>query len=941
MTSASRQYRSILPCLLFAISLAVPAAVSAATSTAEKTTVPFQQELYDLGYTVFLANSNPEDAWRVALMALKNRPHDREWLKRAAQTAEWSGHPEMAMGHWSELAEVGDTGAVKRALELARQLNDLGLQKKLVARQLAQGDQKLLKEYIGLAEATGEPEEALQALKQPDQKWDPAFVRAEQFRLYDLTGHPQKALTALETLLAVRPLTAAEALRGATIWYGIGQPDKSWQLLQQASEAMPPSETTFWETISDLGWALDHRQQAVRASEILLKDGKVRSADYQRMVDYYRKLNNQRAFDAAQAGWLQFHEPLFLYGLLETGQALERWPQLRHQLDELTPQELKQVQESSYFWGLAAQVYRQTGAPEKSLQASWQAVRKDPANGNVVAAHLWLLIEQGKSSEALPIAEAWSVRVWRDSSLLDAIGAVYAAIGDSRRALTYYRLSYSQHRNDPAWLASYADLLEQAGKPEAGYLARFMAVKALRTHHYREMTPATWKELRNLTGQLRLQASKGDQLDALFRQIANGPQDDVSRDMVTAWLLATEKHDQGRLWFMKAYLENSRKPAWAALNLALQQNDLPAIEALLAHSLSRLPYRDAVEASRRAGQVPLAETIAFERFQLNDRDYLLDKQLRDLYQLHPASLRYNLGVSDRSGVGLLEQQLLLSTPLDKRTFLKVELVNTDFRHLKTGVLGQYVSSKQKALLGFGYQYNGGTASASAGMHDGLYLYPTGLLQADWRFASWLTADLSIGIGAEANESVPLLIGGMKDEAALGATWRLTGRDSLRLRAATFSFMDQMRRYLGAGNSLDLELGHRVNVAWPDFTLRFFGSYHQHHANGTPVDKTLMLIPRDAEKNASYYIPVSFGQVGGGIAIGQTWKETYTRNWKLFGAVDTSWNSVSGMGFSYELGATGPLLGLDTLLFSLSQESGAFGNSDLSTRIGLKYRYLFN
>ena len=942
MTDVGQRHSTLLKALLFAACLSSPpGAAGAPLPAAETISSPFRQELYDLGYTVFLANSNPADAWRVALMALKSRPRDREWLKRAAQAAEWSGRPEQALKHWADLAEEGDAAASSHALQLARGLHDLGLQKRLIARQLAQGDQKLLKEFIALAEATGEPEEALQLLGQPHQAWDQRLVLAERFRLYDLTGQPQEALVTLEMLATVRPLSAGESLRGASLWYGIGQPDKAWQLLLQASTSMQPSETAFWETLSDLGWALDHREQAVHASEILLKEGKVRSADYQRMIDYYRQRDKQRAFEAAKAGWQQFQQPLFLYGLLEAGMALERWPALRRLLDQLTPQDRLQMQENAYFWSLAAQIYRQTGAFEQGLQASWQAVRRDPANGSIVAGHLWLLLEQGKTGDALQMAETWGTRAWRDSSLTDAVGAVYAAVGDSKRALAYYRLSYAHHRNDPAWLASYADLLEQAGKPEAGYLARFMAIKALRSRHYGEMSAASWKEFRSLTAQLRLQSRQGDGLDQLFRQIGNGPQDDVSRDLVTAWLLATEKHDQGRLWFMRAYLKNSRKPAWAELNLALQENDLPAIEALLANSMSRLPYRDAVEAARRAGQLPTAETIAFERFQLNDRDYLLDKQLRDLYQPHPSRLRYNLGVSDRSGVGLLEQQLQLAAPIDKRTFLKLELGNTDIRHLKTGVLGQYVGSKQKALLGFGYQHAYGQATVSGGIYDGLYNHPTGQLLGDWRVTSWLTADVAIAAGTEANESVPLLIGGMKDELALGVTWRLTGRDSIRLRGATFTFMDQVRRYLGGGNSLDGELGHRLNVAWPDFTVRLFGGYHQHHANGTPLGKTWALIPRDAEKSAAYFIPASFGQLGSGIAFGQTWKETYTRNWKLFGAVDTSWNSVSGVGFRYELGAVGPLFGLDTLLFSLSQESGAFGNSDLSTRVDLIYRYLFN
>jgi polysaccharide biosynthesis protein PelB len=943
MTKNGARAAGCLGGLLLVTSLLAPVIAGATNAMVPPVTIatPFNQELYDLGYTVFVANNNPADAWSVAVMALKHHPKDKEWLKRAAQAAEWSGRPEMSLENWAILAESGDRQAYRRALELARALHDLNLQKRLIRLRLSEGDQKLLKEFIVLAEATGEPDEALKVLEQPGADWEQGFVLSEQTRLYDLTGQPQKSLAKLDRLAAVRPLTAAEALRGASLWYGTGHPQKAWTVLLQASKSIAATETTFWETLSDLGWALDHRQQAVIGSEVLQKTGKSRAADYQRMIDHYRQQDKQRAFHAAKSGWQQFQQPIFLYSLLEIGITRERWPELRILLDELSPTQRKQAGENPYFWNLAAQIYRQTGSPEQSLHASWQAVRSEPANGEVIAGHLWLLLEQGKTAEALQIAETWGTRAWKDPALTDAVGAVYASIGDNKRALVYYRLSYSSHRDDPAWLASYAGLLEQSGKPEAGFLARFMAIKVLRSRHYAEMTTTKWKEFRNLTAQLRLSGKQGDGLDRLFRQIAAGPQDAASKDLVTAWLLATEKHDLGRLWLLKAYLKSSQKPAWAELNLALQENDLPAIEALLASSLARLPYRDAVEAARRAGQTPTAETIAFERFQLNDRDHLLDKQLRDLYESHPSRLRYSLGVSDRSGVGLLEQQLVATLPLDNRVWLKAELANTNFSHLKTGVLGSYVSSKQRGLLGVGYRHADGTATLSAGMADGLYRYPVTLLQGDWRFSSRLTADLALGYGSEAQESVALLIGGMKDEAALGITYRLTARDTIRLRAAAFTFRDQMRRYLGNGSSIDGELGHRVHVAWPDATLRLYSGYHQYRANGTPVEKTLALIPQDLAKNASYFIPASFGQVGAGIAFGQTWKETYARNWKAFGSVDVSWNTISGSGFRYELGGVGPLFGLDALLFSLSQESGSFGSSDISTRLDVMYRYLFN
>ena len=933
-----------LGCHSIAVALAfllVAQTARAATPQSVDTVIraPYQQELYDLGYSVFLANNNPADACRVAEMALKAQPHDPVWLRRAAQAAQWSGQPEIALGYWAELATRGDVKGYEQALVLARQLNDLNLQKRLLGQRVATGSQELLRSYIALCEETGTPDDALQLLVNPKPQWDRGFVLAEQLRLYALNDEPRRALEALDALVALRPLSMAEALQGASLWYGIGHADKAWELLQRVSPTMPASATVFWQTYSDLGWGLGQWREAAVASQRLLQAGKARSVDYQRLIETYRVADPQQSYEIARDAWQSLRQRQFLRDQLTIGSALKRWGGLRRLLDALTPGEQSKVKGDALFWSLAAQVYRQTDAPLKSLEASWRAVQLEPESSSIVAGHLWLLLDMGKADQALQFSEALGAKASQSPDLSDALGAVYARIGDSRHALRDYRLSYGSHHNDPDWLLSYADLLDQVGRPEEARLARLMALQAFHLAAT-SRSAAGQRQHRLLWARLRLQLLPGRNVDRLFRQIANGPLDDEARDLVLSWLLASDRQDMARLWFMRAYPPDAHKPNWAQLNLALQANDLPALEALLASSLSGLPYREAIEAAQRVGQVPLAETVAFEKFQLNDGDAALDQQVRELDQRHPAWLRYRVAASDRSGIGLLEQGMQAALPLTNRTALQLDLEDVRVSPQKGGQLGAYPGSTDKGLLSLLYRYDHGESTLSGGFMHGLYDHAIAQLQANWRFASWMTGDISLGSGLEANESVPLLLGGMKDEAALGATWSLTGRDSLHLRGALFTFRDQDWRYLGEGESLDAELGHRLTLAWPEVTLKLFGGVHQYRANGIPADRTWSLIPDGAVRAASFFIPDSFWQIGSGVTLGQGWRETYSRKWQPFADVNLVWNSVSGTGFSYELGVAGPVFGLDTLSFSVSQDRGSFGNNDLTTRMAMTYRYHF-
>ncbi|MDW7758595.1 MAG: hypothetical protein SCH72_12980, partial [Desulfuromonadales bacterium] len=183
------------------------------------------------------------------------------------------------------------------------------------------------------------------------------------------------------------------------------------------------------------------------------------------------------------------------------------------------------------------------------------------------------------------------------------------------------------------------------------------------------------------------------------------------------------------------------------------------------------------------------------------------------------------------------------------------------------------------------------------------------------------------------------VGGLKDEATLEAFWTLAPRTGLGGRLSLLALRDQARRSLAEGTGADIELTHRLAVAWPDLGLRLFGGYHDYGHAGLPQGRTLALVPAGADPG-SFFVPESYAQFGAGLFFGQDWRSAYTRDWKAFGAADSRWNSVSGMGYRYELGAVGPLFGLDALQISFSQDSGSFGRGDVATQFMLNYRMYF-
>ena len=87
--------------------------------------LPFDNQIYSLGYQVFLENRNLEDAWLVARSAVQQSPSDLQWRERLAQVAEWTQRSDVALENWLVIARATQKDAAWQAvLRLAPGLFD-------------------------------------------------------------------------------------------------------------------------------------------------------------------------------------------------------------------------------------------------------------------------------------------------------------------------------------------------------------------------------------------------------------------------------------------------------------------------------------------------------------------------------------------------------------------------------------------------------------------------------------------------------------------------------------------------------------------------------------------------------------------------------------------------------------------------------------------------
>jgi hypothetical protein len=904
----------------------------------------FEQELFELSHTVFLANGNLKEALSVVERAVKARPSDKVWRKKAAQTSEWAGRPDLAINHWFYLAERGDNEAARAVLRISRGLQEFPLRMRLLEQMIAEQAVTidLLKEYLYVAEGMGLPQQAYDLLVSGKIRGgDRIWLLSEQARLAEALGRPADAISAWQQRSRLKPLEADESLKLASLWYGQGDTQQAWRVLLQGGDYAPATATAFWRTYADLGWALQKRDASVKAGDLLIKNGIAIQADYQRMLELYGESEPHKAYGYALQGWKRLRSPLFWHAMAETGLRSGKSRELALFLKSMGPDERSILARDVRSSMAMAQVYRAIGNQPASLLAARAAVRLAPTDSDLISAYLWLLVDMKQVAELRPLIRDWEGRIGGMPELREPLAAAMMLSGDTPRALRHYRILVPQRQQDPAWLASFADVLEQSGYAENAWKVRRRAQLLVGQQLRKNLKDEEARTVLLTQVQLLLHLAPGDTLSARIRQVAVSKRDDFGKELVIGWAMATGQTDLARLWYWKQFARTIQRPEWARLGLALEENDRDLMAGLLDDKLEQLPYRDAIEAAQRAGFTPQAAEHAWNRLQINRDDYQLDTQVRQLFGQRPGYVAARLKLQDQSGLGTLESRLAFAQPLTSRYSLMAELTERQFSLLKSNVLRNLPDNDTGGSLTLTRRHERGHLSLALGMRDGgLNSFITGSLEGEWQPWRDLQVGVQLEMNARADETAALSVGGVRDRLRLTTTATLTPKDTVSLELAAARFYDQGRGYLGRGQSVGVDVRHQLTRAWPDYGIRLYGGYSSYQADGSVGSRIGGLVPEGTDPTASFFVPQSFGHLGLGFFLGQTWKASYTRDWKPFAETDIDWNSTSGLGFSYGFGLVGPVFGLDQLMLELSQGSGQFGVSDVTTTIGITYRYFY-
>ncbi len=903
---------------------------------------PFQSEDWDLAWQAFIGSGAVDDAYVLARSAVRARPRSHLWWTRLAQAALWSGRPQAALDAQAYLAlDLGEKSHLQPALKLATELeNDqqsLRLIRTMIRDGLATPAQRGM--LADLYMATGQPDQAVQALARqyrrhpnPDLLWRQASILRQM-------GQPAQELAVLRAYRKRYGPVPRVMLAIATREYLSGQPQAALDTLLQAQARATPGQTAYWNTLSGLAWMLGRYRLAARSARILIEHGKADATLYLRVVYVEQYTQPEQAFAVAERGWKATRDPALFQAMLAIASSRQpATPWLKRAFAALAPDQVRRFADQPFYWTSLATLRAAQGRFGDAQAAYLHALRLAPRDNTILAGYLWLHLDHRNVSDLRAALGRLARRAMASSSLWGPLAALYAALDQPQRALPWLQRQWPGHRNDPLWLVNLADVLDQADRNAAAWRVRRRALDLLGNPPI--AADATAHEMRIARTRLIASLRPGDAARKAMQQLAREDRTRAARVAVLGGLLDARDLSLARWWREGAFAHQAL-PDWAALSLALADNDGVALADLLRNKRGRLPRRDRVDAATRLGWDPLALKLAWQGMQGEPDDARLQRQFREIALPRTDSIGISAAVRDASGLRSLPFTLTARDWTTPRDRLDLKTGFAPQRSIDARLIGPPPSSRRSLVLAWTHLTERGEFETRFG--TGRNLAPWTRLGMAWtrRWSNALQSTIGVQRGAQPTDTVPLEVAGLEDRVDLDASLNLSPRDTAQWQLTAARLRAQGGGALGSVQKAALSLDHKLWFTPPDFTLTAsVSAAHFHRATRLPA-QLAPLIPTGQTPDIGYFVPASYAQACAGGSFNMRYQTGYAGQWRPYASASACTNSAYGTGYELQAGIALPVTGPDHLSLSLALGRSVGPQQGTNASVVLRYRYYFS
>ena len=952
---------------------------------------------YLLAYDAFIADQKLDRALDVVNRALKRTPNDASWLRRAAILNEWMGRPAASLQAWLKLARITQSDEAWKAVErLSVGLyDDVAYIEALRHRKNGGGEELLaVDQIVATYERLGEPEKALDFLRTQAGKSRHQRELMERYAaLQERFGQDEQALQTWRQLNQQFGPRTEYALKIANIYSVQGKFDEGVKVLVQARDHAAENDYTYWRVLMILAMRSGDNETARLASRYLVSDKEQNDDQLDAMIALW----NAYPIDAARIAENAFRNSGSIPALQQAVYQYSRagaWNRIARLLADLTPEQDKAARQSLEFLLAKAEYERQIDKNDQALSTLREAVALNKSSTDAVAPYIWALVDSGSDKELRSALRRWRADAEQDAQLWTPFAAGYLRLSQEASSLHFFRKSLPTKHRDPLWQLTYAEALETFGRADQAWDIRRQAWYQISARRQTLLgspssaTASTQDEMYRLEGaegiaELRAAAATlaqpyagGDFSRDLLLQIlreeratentvapgslgeldamdAGTPTTDpvttgkapikgITTDVALAWALSNEPYELARQWMAKRYGAELQRPAYAEVAVALAMDDRQELDRLLEQNPDRIPVLSRIEANARLDRWSEAQRVAFDGASGSPHSDELQSAVREFGLLNANYVEGGVRRLRQSPLNFTESDVGVGLRLSDRWTLTAREI---FRRQKSTAplsLVNVPSLDRTTLAGLAWRDSDTSILVEAGSRRAVENVNQARIETAWNQQGSVNWTAAAGYNQQATDSAELRVGGVKDEASVGAQWRVGTRELLSMRIETSRYYDQDRHAVGKGNQIDLEAAYNIRLEYPDFTVRGVFTRASYSNVGNDAGPIFGRLSPDGATTTADIMPTDFTQKGLLFSFGTDLMTNYTHAWRPFMEFGYLHDSRRGWGSTGSIGLAGTVFGNDHAMLYYSHDRSAKGvdAGAPASEIGLRYRWYF-
>ncbi|MBK3332330.1 tetratricopeptide repeat protein [Persephonella atlantica] len=893
------------------------------------------EELLKMMLNSFLWSKDLKNAYRVAKKGVKLFPSSKFWLRKAGDLSLWLSKPEEALKYYLRLYSLDKEEKLRdKIIKLSLQLRKYHVAKKLMEEEIQSGKINRWKILVQIYELLGEPEKALNLLKNLYRKYKDVKYLKEIIRIELLIGQLKEAYRNLDYLERIGKLDYRYAVYLSKMLYQKKRYRDSLNILLQFKSSVPDDDVSYWKLVSDIGWGIGDFRSSFYASKKLINTGKGRDVDYERVVLYLTsqgRKNYEEIYRLSYEGWKRYKKEVFLYYTLDSLYRMKKYKKIIHLVENLKEDKKYTLNRYPYLWVYYSSSLEKIGSYQRAVDAYERALKIFPENNDIIVSFLWMLIEHQDIKRLKLYLKRFRGIENKNRALNAVLVAGYVTIQNSSAALPLVAELLKENPDNPDVLMLFAEVLYLSGDEERAESYRWKAYKVMKREIIAYPEKLKDKEFLKNFLYLSFYFEAGEHVEKLLSIAKRILKQDEYYKLKITWLLVRNQPQPAEYILMRL----RKAEPWMLLNVYLTNYDRYKINTLLKHSLYRLPIRDRVEGALRVGRVNFSQELAFRGLEENRNDALLYKQMRDIIMENNSSVEFSNLLRDREKNAFLRNSFFIKKYIKKNYFIKFSADN-DITLSKNGNIFTNLPSNYSDLkLSFGrnlskYRYEFGISyldglSSSAGFFASLETY----------IYNRLRLGMNTGLSQRADETVYLFYGGLKDYINPYLNFRIGERLFFEGDIDFSKYKTANGDSLGSGTVFTGRSYYKLRVGYPDFTFGVytgFGVFHEKAEKG--------IINSISKHYNPDVLPENYCESGVDFSFGYEHKYYYTGLFRPFFSGTVFYNCITGTGFGMEIGIGGHIFQQDHISGGLRYFQGMQGTNDYIREIFINYRLWF-